>query len=59
VFYRVPAGLVHETKGSGLGLSLVRHIMAAHGGSVDVTSAPGEGSTFRLVFPPQSGAAAS
>jgi two-component system phosphate regulon sensor histidine kinase PhoR len=51
VFYRVPAGLVHETKGSGLGLSLVRHIMSAHGGSVDVASVPGAGSTFRLIFP--------
>jgi two-component system phosphate regulon sensor histidine kinase PhoR len=51
VFYRVPAGLVHETKGSGLGLSLVRHIMTAHGGTVEVKSDPGKGSTFRLVFP--------
>ena len=51
VFYRVPAGLVHETKGSGLGLSLVRHIMTAHNGTVDVASEPGKGSTFRLVFP--------
>lgn len=51
VFYRVPAGLVHETKGSGLGLSLVRHIMQAHNGSVDVESVPGGGSTFRLIFP--------
>ncbi len=50
VFYRVPAGLVHETKGSGLGLSLVRHIMSAHNGTVEVTSIPGQGSTFRLVF---------
>ncbi|MBK7258040.1 MAG: hypothetical protein IPI01_09610 [Ignavibacteriae bacterium] len=55
VFYRVPAGLVHETKGSGLGLSLVRHIMNAHNGSVDVESEPGKGSTFRLVFPRSSG----
>jgi two-component system phosphate regulon sensor histidine kinase PhoR len=51
VFYRVPAGLVHETKGSGLGLSLVRHIMTAHNGNVEVKSEPGKGSTFRLVFP--------
>jgi len=50
-FYRVPSGLVHETKGSGLGLSLVKHIMDAHGGRVDVESTPGSGSTFRLVFP--------
>jgi two-component system phosphate regulon sensor histidine kinase PhoR len=50
-FYRVPSGLVHDTKGSGLGLSLVKHIMDAHGGRVDVESAAGKGSTFRLVFP--------
>jgi len=51
VFYRVPTGTVHETKGSGLGLSLVDHIMKAHNGTVELTSAPGKGSTFRLLFP--------
>jgi signal transduction histidine kinase len=50
-FYRGEASLVHETKGSGLGLSLVEHIMEAHGGSVEVESAPGKGSTFSLVLP--------
>jgi signal transduction histidine kinase len=50
-FYRAEDSLVHETKGSGLGLPLVRHIMEAHGGSVEVDSAPGRGSTFTLVLP--------
>jgi signal transduction histidine kinase len=50
-FYRAEDSLVHETKGSGLGLSLVKHIMEAHGGSVEVESAPGKGSTFTLVLP--------
>ena len=50
-FYRGEDSLVHETKGSGLGLSLVQHIMEAHGGSVEVESAPGKGSTFTLVLP--------
>jgi signal transduction histidine kinase len=50
-FYRAEDSLVHETKGSGLGLSLVQHIMEAHGGSVEVESAPGKGSTFTLVLP--------
>jgi signal transduction histidine kinase len=50
-FYRAEDSLVHETKGSGLGLPLVRHIMEAHGGSVEVESAPGRGSTFTLVLP--------
>jgi signal transduction histidine kinase len=50
-FYRGEASLVHETKGSGLGLSLVEHIMDAHGGTVEIESAPGRGSTFTLVLP--------
>ncbi|HET7747003.1 MAG TPA: HAMP domain-containing sensor histidine kinase [Vicinamibacteria bacterium] len=50
-FYRGEDSLVHETKGSGLGLSLVRHIMEAHGGHVVVESTPGKGSTFSLVLP--------
>jgi signal transduction histidine kinase len=50
-FYRGEASLVHETKGSGLGLSLVEHIMEAHGGSVEIESAPGKGSTFTLALP--------
>jgi signal transduction histidine kinase len=50
-FYRVETSVVHTTKGSGLGLALVQHIAEAHGGRVEVTSAPGEGSTFTLSFP--------
>ena len=50
-FFRAENSLVHETKGSGLGLSLVHHIVEAHGGSVEVDSAPGKGSTFTLILP--------
>jgi signal transduction histidine kinase len=50
-FYRAEDSLVHDTKGSGLGLALVRHIMEAHGGSVGVESAPGKGSVFTLELP--------
>jgi len=50
-FYRVPTGSVHNTKGTGLGLTLVSGIMRAHGGAVKLDSQPGVGSTFRLVFP--------
>jgi signal transduction histidine kinase len=50
-FYRVGDPLVHNTKGSGLGLSLVRHIAHAHGGEVSVDSTPGQGSKFTIQLP--------
>jgi signal transduction histidine kinase len=50
-FYRTGDPLVHNTKGSGLGLSLVRHITRAHGGEVEVESTPGKGSKFTLSLP--------
>lgn len=50
-FYRVGDPLVHTTRGSGLGLSLVRHIVQAHGGQVYVDSAPGRGSKFTIALP--------
>lgn len=50
-FYRTGDPLVHNTKGSGLGLSLVRHIAQAHGGQVEVESTPGKGSKFTLSLP--------
>jgi signal transduction histidine kinase len=50
-FYRAGSELVHETKGSGLGLSLVQHIVKAHRGEITVESAPGKGSTFTILLP--------
>jgi signal transduction histidine kinase len=40
-----------ETEGSGLGLAIVAAIARAHGGRVELASAPGAGSTFTLVIP--------
>jgi signal transduction histidine kinase len=50
-FYRVGSGLVHDVKGSGLGLSIVMHVVKAHRGRVEIQSAPGQGSTFTIVLP--------
>ena len=50
-FYRVGSSLVHNTKGSGLGLALVKHIMEVHGGSVALESQLQKGSIFHLIFP--------
>ncbi|HSA96058.1 MAG TPA: ATP-binding protein, partial [Acidobacteriota bacterium] len=50
-FYRSPQAVERFPTGVGLGLRIVRHIMDAHGGRVDVASEPGRGSVFSLVFP--------
>ena len=50
-FYRRGSELRRETQGVGIGLSLVKHIVEAHGGRVAVRSAPGQGSRFTIVLP--------
>lgn len=50
-FYRSDYSRSRDDGGSGLGLSIVKHIALAHGGLVNVTSTLGEGSTFTLLLP--------
>ena len=47
-FYRLGSELRRETQGVGIGLSIVKHIVEAHGGRVIVRSAPGQGSRFTI-----------
>jgi len=50
-FYRVDGRRNAPVKGSGLGLSIVKRLVEAHGGMIDVESRFGEGTTFRISFP--------
>lgn len=50
-FYRVDKARGRSTGGSGLGLSIARHVAQNHGGDISVSSQEGEGSTFVLRLP--------
>jgi two-component system OmpR family sensor kinase len=50
IFQRFWRGAGLKTQGAGLGLSIVKEIMRAHGGSVSVTDNPGGGALFTLFF---------
>ena len=50
-FYRAEGEISKRIKGAGLGLSLVKHIVTAHGGTIECQSRVGEGSTFTLRIP--------
>lgn len=50
-FYRSKDETVSETRGSGLGLTLVKHITEAHGGQIKVNSETGKGSIFSIILP--------
>ena len=57
-FYRAPDVVAAQIQGAGLGLSLVKRIVEAHGGEVALKSAPGHGSTFTVFLPALRGDAA-
>jgi signal transduction histidine kinase len=50
-FYRADGEISLQVKGAGLGLSIVRHIVAAHGGTVDCDNRVGKGSRFSIRIP--------
>jgi two-component system, OmpR family, phosphate regulon sensor histidine kinase PhoR len=50
-FYRVDPGRSRATGGSGLGLAIVKHVLQRHGGTLEVESTLGTGSTFTCHFP--------
>jgi two-component system OmpR family sensor kinase len=55
-FYRADPARSHAVGGSGLGLSIVAALVAAHGGTVEVRSVPGQGTRFRVLLPLDPGA---
>ncbi len=58
-YYRARFSDTETRRGAGLGLTLVRQIVRAHGGQMQVSSRPGEGSTFTMVLPRRDGQSAA
>ncbi|MFP4208797.1 MAG: phosphate regulon sensor histidine kinase PhoR [Wenzhouxiangella sp.] len=52
-FYRVDSARSRGNGGTGLGLAIVKHVLQRHRGRLEVESVPGQGSTFRCIFPPE------
>jgi signal transduction histidine kinase len=51
IFYRSEEKHIQSISGAGLGLAIVNHVIKAHNGHVDLTSNPGQGSSFTLRIP--------
>lgn len=52
-FYQIDQSTTRAVEGAGIGLSLARHIVELHGGTISVLSKEGEGSTFKISLPKQ------
>ena len=50
-FYRGRRAIDAQVRGSGVGLSVVRHVVDAHSGTIQVDSRPGEGTTVTIALP--------
>ena len=50
-FWRAEPSRARRTGGAGIGLAIVRELVRAHGGRIDVESRPGQGSRFRVFLP--------
>lgn len=50
-FYRVDRSRSRDTGGTGLGLAIVKHVVQRHGATLEISSVPGQGSVFGVVFP--------
>jgi len=57
-FWRAPGARERTADGSGVGLAVVSELVRAHGGRVELASRPGRGSTFSVLLPLRTGAAA-